>query len=169
MRITALICGLLLLFALPLLAEEPSVMNPEGTARCEPTGTWFGGSQPFNPYMMTISAGNGGRYTVDWQLVVPAIPFEGYLGISHWSGELVRVSPGKYEAWAILYAVYDPVWAEANGIDPSLPEGATYTQPHPLFGTPSQSSSMELPQFSAEPASGMHAFGLPLLHALTVC
>lgn len=124
MRITAILCSLLLVFALPLVAQESSVANPapQGTANCEPAGTWFGGSQPFNPYMMTISAGNGGRYTVDWQLIVPAVPFEGYLGISHWSGELVRIDPGRYEAWAILYAVYDPVLAEEYGIDPSLPE-----------------------------------------------
>lgn len=109
-----------LLFAVTLFADDYE-LDSFGTARCTVTGTWIGGSDPATPYMMTIAPAGGGRYTAIFQLAVPAM-FEPYLGITTWSGDVVRVEAGKYEVWAVLIAVWDPVWAAANGIDPSLPE-----------------------------------------------
>ena len=118
-RLSVVFGVIVLLFALPVMCDE--VGTYADSAQCSPVGTWIGGSDPASPYMMTVTRGRNSGFTAIFQLAAPSV-FEPYLGISAWSGELVRIAPGRYEVWCILFAVWDPVWALANGIDPSLPE-----------------------------------------------
>jgi hypothetical protein len=117
--LSLLFSALLLLVALPVAGDE--IEPNTSSAPCTLTGTWLGGSDPATPYLMTTIPSGAGRYTAIFQLAIPAV-FEPYLGITTWSGEVVRVEPERYEFWLTMFAVWDPVWAAANGVDPSLPE-----------------------------------------------
>lgn len=110
--------AVILVSGLPILGDEP---QSNGNARCEIAGTWFGGSDPTTPYLMTVIPNRAGRYTAVFQLAAPVHAL-GYANLSTWSGELVQIGPNRYEAWAIIFATLDPDVAAEAGVDPSIPE-----------------------------------------------
>lgn len=98
---------------------------------CDPTGTWYGGSDPHSPYIMTIAPLADGRYSTLGQQAIET-NLTGYANVTHWTGELKLKSDGQtYEATGMAFWTWPqqlPDWAlaiqDAFGItiDPSLPE-----------------------------------------------
>lgn len=117
MRIFKLIVALSLI-AIPLAAQ------PNDVAGCQFAGTWYGGSGPDAPYLLTVEPAHGGRYGVTFQWAgssTIAATF-GYERWTTWSGEAVKTAPGEYEVTIISYWMFIHEFAVANGIDDSKPE-----------------------------------------------
>jgi hypothetical protein len=119
---SAIFVALLLVLASPIFAQEVvSSAPPNGTARCELTGTWYGGSSAEIPYLATFSPSTGGRYTAQFQLVYTPADI-GYKTWTTWTGEALRTTGGEYDVYAISYWIMTPEYAAENGFDTSTPE-----------------------------------------------
>lgn len=113
-RAVILICGLLLLVSvgnhawhgLRAQAQQPG---------CDPTGTWYGGSGDLSmPYHMTIANIGGGSYAVRLQSPIN-LSASGYLGMTDWTGEMVKGAGQKYDFYIVSFDNLAPELAEAFG------------------------------------------------------
>ena len=123
MRFRWMLCSLfLLIIALPCCAQ---IVN------CDPSGTWFGGSDKHTPYIMTFSPIAEGRYSAFGQQAIET-SLTGYTNITHWTGEIrLNGETGKYQwvgmsfwTWPQELPAAAKEFADALGItiDPTLPE-----------------------------------------------
>jgi hypothetical protein len=87
-------------FALVLLAA-PFVGAAE-PRQCNPTGTWYGGSEW--KYVLTITPNEANSYVVEFREAYNLEPF-GYSNGSAWSGQMVRRGARNFELRALaMYA-----------------------------------------------------------------
>jgi hypothetical protein len=112
------IIAALLLVAFPFVGEANNV------APCQIAGTWYGGSGPDAPYLLTIEPGHAGRFNVTFQWAGSSdiAALYGYDRWTTWSGEAEKTEQGEYELRIISYWMYIHEFAVTNGIDDSKPE-----------------------------------------------
>ncbi len=74
---------------------------------CDPSGTWYGGSDMTHPYHLTIEPIGMGRYAVRFQQAIdyPALKI---LGWTDWTGEMTMGRGQKYDLHAVAFYVSSP-------------------------------------------------------------
>jgi hypothetical protein len=84
---------------------------------CNPVGTWYGGSDTSSgmKYLLRITAGPGGRYTVVYDIgFTPKIP-----KLSSYSGEMVRTADG-FIVYSLALANLDSTPPPLGGQPPNI-------------------------------------------------
>jgi hypothetical protein len=107
----------LLATAITCFGQWPSQLNSTSpNARwCDPSGTWYGGSDMTTPYHLAIEPTGIGRYAVRFQLAIN-YPAVGILGATDWTGQMTLAGPGqKYDLHAVAFFVLSPEQAAAMG------------------------------------------------------
>ncbi|MGD0578440.1 MAG: hypothetical protein ABSC08_05880 [Bryobacteraceae bacterium] len=98
-----------------LSAQSPLATNNSGHDRaCELAGTWYGGSDMTVPYQFTAIPMGDGRHSMRFQQAIDYLSL-GFLWVTDWTGEAVRVRGQKYRVHAVAFYVNGPVNAQQLG------------------------------------------------------
>ncbi|HTT62036.1 MAG TPA: hypothetical protein VMG35_09360 [Bryobacteraceae bacterium] len=81
---------------------------------CDPTGTWYGGSDMTTPYHMTIAPVGIAHYSFRTQLAIDYNSL-GILEWTDWSGEMTLGRGQKYDLYGVAFFVLSPDLAAAMG------------------------------------------------------
>jgi hypothetical protein len=81
---------------------------------CDPSGTWYGGSDMTMPYKLVIAPIGIFRYSVTFQWAVN-YPDYGVLEATDWTGEMSLVRGQKYDLYAVAFFVLSPDVAPTMG------------------------------------------------------
>lgn len=81
---------------------------------CDPSGTWYGGSDMTTPYKLVISPIGIFRYSVNFQLALD-YNSAGILDWTDWTGEMTLGRGQKYDLYAVAYFVLGPEQAGQMG------------------------------------------------------
>ncbi len=95
-----------------------------GDSSCDLTGTWYGGSNPQYPYLVSMTPTGPGRYFSSFQngYDVHPVPPGYYVAATAWVGETIKKGSKTFDSYIMAYWLWDSATAAAAGLDPSLPE-----------------------------------------------